>query len=278
MSEKETKKTTTKKPATKKPAAKKTVTKKPVSKKPATKKAQDKPVNTAPYLTKKETDVPRKQSTNYLVPAMFALALGIVLVTTFFDGEFNGLVAGDNPETTVEETTLVANTDQTESNQIPANIETTTNVAIETSEAEVLTAAVPALNDTDVFVSTETPIAQTEETNTTQNALQTVVAPYPYNVHPSWANANNTYMMNQAPPRAFNEMINKQKLAYEQAMQKQQSLMQKVQDIRAEEFERMHKNQQEMQAIMREMNQKSFEIQDEMNQKMKAAYESYHAI
>ena len=280
----------------KKPAAKKAVAKKTPAKKAAPKTTNEvkEPVDTAPYLSKSKGN-DENESSNYIVPAILILALSIVIVATFYADQFNGLVAKLTPASDTQETVIAsadADTTLTEEVATQTSVSSPEETAIAaTDTASAATDTASTATDTATAATTDTTIsapaatasgdAQTVESTGSNTAANTPsMAPAPYNVRPSWAVANTPYdnNMNSTQSKSYSDMRAKQKEAYDQAMQKHQEMMMEANELRKSAYDRMQKHRQEMQLKMEEMRQKSMKIKYEMDQKMKDAYQQYHAI
>lgn len=277
MSEKDTEtkkaapKAKAKKAATKKAAPKKAVAKKAAPKKAAAKKITPKKVeptveaktvekpeieSAAPYMVNSTADNSSNRS-SYIVPGILVLALGIIIVSTFFDKEFATLVA--------------------QSEDMISSEESSSESIVETSaESEELVA-----NVMDTESSTQTTDAQSRPAMDSQDKRAQMMQRQ-YGQHPSWTLTNAPYNMkptqSSMQSKEHAEMISKQKEVYEASMKKQQEIMQKLQEVRINSYKEYQKQQKELYTKMEELRKQSLELQKEMNLKMKEIHDEYQTI
>lgn len=282
MSEKDTEtnssasKTTAKKAAPKKSAAKNAATKKAAAKKAAPKKTAEKKVeqtiektaktataDTAPYMLNNNATDNSNNRSNFIVPGILVLALGIIIVSTFFDKELATLVT--KSEDMVSTVDSAENTDEgiTEANNLFAtsSVRDTSKSAAELTEyAQQMTPAKshPMMN---------------QQHRRTQQMMQ---RQFPQ--RPSWSLTNAPFNVQPMQSKEHTEMISKQKDVYETAMKRQQEIMQKLQEVRINSYKEYQKQQKELHTKMDELRKQSLKLHQDMTLKMKEIHDKYQTI
>ena len=220
----------------------------------ATEAVSDEEVGTAPSIAeikKEDKKEDASSSFNY-----FSIAAGILLVVTltavtFFQDEYESVVASLMSITATEEVAEVA------------------EVAIEPSstvqEAELVAVEEIASQELVVDVSNDN----------VQVADQMIQAGYA-RVEPNYA--YQSMVMNQARNNSFDEMVQKQRAAYDNAMRMRNERINEMHRLRTASLQRMDQNQADLRKKMETMRIKTQQIQLEMQQKMQAAYNEFHAI
>ena len=217
----------------------------------ATEAVSDEEVNAAPSIAeiKKEDkkDVVSSSSNYFAIAAGVLLVVGLTAVT-FFQDEYESAVAGLMSITATEEVAEVA-------------IEPSSTV----QEVELVAVEEPVSQELVADVSN----------NNVQVADQMIQSGYA-RVEPNYA--YQPMVMNQARSNSFNEMIQKQRAAYDNAMRMRNERLNEMHQIRTASLQRMDQNQADMRKKMETMRIKTQQIQLEMQQKMQAAYNEFHAI
>lgn len=241
--------------------------------------------DTAPYMKKSST--PESSKSNIVIPLVLLVVSAIVIFATFYQEEYNNLVAGTDSDTTPAEMSLEqAATDAIDEKSdtvvITEQIEAANSAVEET--ATIVAAQVSDLS-TDTAPTDDQGQAQQQAANE-ELAMQTQAADYADNTDSAYsayqyrANIQNPAKSHtQEQAQKYNEVMQQRRQAYEKEMEARRQQFEasmKVQQKKREamiaaqkaEFQRMEMNRMETAEKIQALHNQISELHKEIHQLM----------
>lgn len=273
--------------------------------------AETKSTDTAPYMKKNsENESSAKPGkSNIVIPLVLLLVSAIVIVATFYEDEYNSLLAQGNAQNEFQDNTVDAENVTAEATPSEATANTTIEAATEVAEetvAKTLTAETPANEETST-ASIEAPAAEADvnglkntqsksqaAANTVKVSAVTVSEQskvsqsQPAKPHTSIQAANtadryNGYNRAQAQAKKHQEFMQQRRQAYEKemqtrraqyeaAMKAQQEKRTQVIEAQRAVYERAQQNRLENKQKIEQLHEKISQMHKEIHQIMNESY------
>ena len=244
--------------------------------------AETKTTDTAPYMKKDGQTEPKTVSSksNIVIPLVLLLVSAIVIVATFYEEEYNDLLA-QTDTLNVETTEVTAETSSAKKiSETPdqpaksAEIKTETVVQVETVDESVTAQAEETSPAAEIVAAPTEKVAvaavQKQAANNYVRA-RPAYAPYQYNSNNrerTQAMAKQHVEMLQQRRQAYEKEMQDRRTQYEAAMKARQEKRANVAEARKAVFQRAQQNRLETNQKIQEIHNKISELHEEIHQIM----------